>query len=66
MAVTKSWEATEELTTSITTRKARVRLKWPRLPGAFWLLCASLAVACGFVMKRLGLTGRTASASGVR
>ncbi len=47
MAVTKSWEATEELTSSITTGKPRARRNRLRLPGAIWLLLASLFVACG-------------------
>jgi cell division protein FtsI/penicillin-binding protein 2/cell division protein FtsW (lipid II flippase) len=45
LAVTKSWEATEELTATITTGQARARKL--RLPGLIWLLMASLVVAGG-------------------
>jgi cell division protein FtsI/penicillin-binding protein 2/cell division protein FtsW (lipid II flippase) len=47
LAVTKSWEATEELTTSISSGKSTARRRRLRLPGAIWLLLASLVVACG-------------------
>ncbi len=49
MAVTKSWEASEELTTSIIAgvpKKSR-RL---RLPGLLWLLVASLLIGCGLAL----------------
>ena len=50
MAVTKSWEATQELTTSITTNEPRAKRRKFRLPGALWLLLASLVVAGGLCL----------------
>ena len=50
MAVTKSWEAAEELTTSITTGKPRAARRKIRFPGAIWLFLASLIVAGGLDM----------------
>lgn len=47
MAVTKSWEATEELATSITAGGPRRKRASLRLPGLVWLLFSSLAVAGG-------------------
>ena len=50
MAVTKSWEEAEELTTSISTGKARAKRRKLTFPGAIWLLLASLVVAGGLEM----------------
>jgi len=50
LAVTKSWEAAQELTTSISTGKPRRARKRLRLPGLIWLLLASLFVAGGLTL----------------
>jgi cell division protein FtsI/penicillin-binding protein 2/cell division protein FtsW (lipid II flippase) len=47
LAVTKSWEEAQELGTSVTAGKPRVKRRKLTFPGAMWLLAASLVVACG-------------------
>jgi cell division protein FtsI/penicillin-binding protein 2/cell division protein FtsW (lipid II flippase) len=47
LAVTKSWEASQKLTTSVIGGERRAPRRRLRLPGLFWLLLASLIVAAG-------------------
>ena len=47
MAVTKSWEEAEKLTTSIPSGKARATRRKIGFPGVVWLMMASLLVAAG-------------------
>jgi cell division protein FtsI/penicillin-binding protein 2/cell division protein FtsW (lipid II flippase) len=47
LAVTKSWEASEELTASVTAGNRRAPRRRLRLPGLIWLLFSSLIVAAG-------------------
>ncbi len=47
MAVTKSWEEAEELTTSLSSGKVRTKRTKLTFPGVIWLLMASLVTAEG-------------------
>src|SRR6202035_4186058 len=50
LAVTKSWEEAEDLSTSQSAAKPRAKRRKLTFPGAIWLLLSSLVVAGGLEM----------------